>query len=95
MTPKWEVLLTWPFLVSVLVIGISAGFAIWLLLRWRERNKDETKSPQSYLKDFEEMRLGGDLSEAEYRNIRSLLDGKKTPPPRPTDASASMETGHG
>lgn len=92
MKSKWEVLFSGPFIVSVLVIGVISCFAIWLLLRWRERNKDETKSPQCYLKDFEEMRLGGDLSEAEYRNIRASLKGNKAGSSNTASASAQVES---
>ncbi len=68
---------TFMAMISVLVVVVVVWVAISLLLKWRERNNDEPESPESYLKDFEEMRLGGDLTEAEYRNIRALLDSKK------------------
>jgi hypothetical protein len=62
--------------LSVLVVGTIALIAISLLLKWRESNKRDLNLTQSSLKDFEEMRLEGDLSDAEYRNITALVRSK-------------------
>lgn len=57
--------------LSVLVVVVISAAAIWLLLKWRESTKNAFDSVQSCLKEFEEMRLEGDITDEEYRKIKA------------------------
>ncbi len=80
-------------IVSVLFVAIVSWYAVSLLLKWREQNNDDYNLAESCLKDFEEMRLGGDLTEAEYRNIKALFESKSKPTTQLTDSSESQAAG--
>ena len=67
-----------PVAAALSIAGILALslLAVWLLSKWRESSNDDFDATQASLKEFEEMRLGGDLTEEEYRNIKGLLANK-------------------
>lgn len=62
--------------LSVLALLIMCYVAYWLVVKVRDSSKNDLQLTPEVLKNFEEMRQEGDISEAEYRNIRSVL-GKK------------------
>ena len=74
----------WDFLSSTpaqLVLGIVVLMTLcfisyWVMVRLRDFSKDDASISQEVARNFEEMRLGGDLSDAEFRNIQSVI-GKK------------------
>ena len=74
-----------PVATALSIAGIIAvtAIAVWLLARLRESSNDDFDATQASLKEFEEMRLGGDLTEEEYRNIKGLLANEHVPK-RPT-----------
>ena len=80
-------------IASVLFVAIVAWLAISWLLKWREQNNGDYDLAESCLKDFEEMRLGGDLTEAEYRNIRALFESKSNTTRQSVDSSESQAAG--
>jgi hypothetical protein len=70
-----------PVAAGLSIAGIIAvtALAVWVLARWRESSNDDFDATQASLKEFEEMRLGGDLTEEEYRNIKGLLANERAP----------------
>ena len=75
--------------VSVLVTLLVIWLAVWLLLKYRESSINDIDVSAQSEKDFEEMRLQGQLSPEEYRNITSLLERKRsTSNPYESDADA-------
>ena len=60
------------------VIAVTA-VAVWVLARLRESSNDDFDATKASMKEFEEMRLGGDLTEEEYRNIKGLLANERAP----------------
>jgi uncharacterized membrane protein len=76
----------WDFLSST-PVQLTLGIVVLLILcfaayqyvaRLRDFSKDDMSITQEVARNFEEMRLGGDLSDAEFRNIQSVLGKKQT-----------------
>ncbi len=66
--------------ISVLGLAVVCAVAYFVLARLRDLSNQDRDSPADLLKNFEEMRQEGDINEAEFRNIQSLLesDSKRT-----------------
>ncbi len=69
------------FLALVVLVILSFK----LLVKLRDFSKDSSATPQDLVANFEEMRLEGDLSDAEFRRIQSVLGKKQAS--ETTDAS--------
>lgn len=63
--------------LSVLVLLALCTGAYFLLAKLRESNNNTQPVTEELLKNFEEMRQEGDISDLEYRNIRSVLGEKQ------------------
>lgn len=59
--------------LSVLGLMIVCAIAYFLLARLRDLSSNTHDSTAHLLKNFEEMRQEGDIDEAEFRNIQTLL----------------------
>ncbi len=59
--------------LSVLGLMVVSITAYWLLAKWRDLSSQDRNTSDDLLKNFEEMRQEGDIDEAEFRNIQSLL----------------------
>lgn len=60
--------------VSVLVAISAVG--VYLVLRFRESVRQDKKSSSDLLTDFRDLHDRGGLSQAEYKQIKSVLGGK-------------------
>ena len=80
--------LTWPVLwVGVLVILSSVGF--YALRKLRERIDNDQEATSDLLSNFRELHHQGDLSDAEFRTIKTALGAKlqAAPPDKSKDNS--------
>ena len=59
--------------LGVLILLTVCTVAIRLLSRLRDSNTEGDQTVEQLQKNFEEMRSGGYIDEAEFRNIASLL----------------------
>jgi uncharacterized membrane protein len=59
--------------LSVLGLMVVLGLAYFVLSRLRDSSIQDRTEPGELLKNFEEMRQEGDIDEAEFRNIQTLL----------------------
>jgi uncharacterized membrane protein len=88
----WDpVLFGWTMaLVAMLLVG---AFVIWLVDRWRKRNRDERLSSGDQLSEFRQLYEDGELSAEEYARVRGLLTGRmmqeleKAAPPEAPEAA--------
>ncbi|MFO1066186.1 MAG: hypothetical protein U0892_20185 [Pirellulales bacterium] len=67
--------------VSVIILLVAAfvGFRVAVYLRGAT-NKDDT-NVEALVRNFEELRRNGDMSDAEFRTITSVLGKKSTDEP--------------
>jgi hypothetical protein len=63
-------------ILSVLAVMLVSCLGYFLLERLRDSSKKGHSASTDLLTNFEEMRLQGDISDAEFRNIRSVLGSK-------------------
>jgi hypothetical protein len=59
--------------LGILILLAVCSVAFHLLSRLRDSTKQDVPMDELLRKNFEEMRSGGDINEAEFRNIASLL----------------------
>ena len=57
--------------VAVLLIMMAVGF--YVVRRFRDRIDDDRLTPSDLLTNFREMQHGGDISEKEFRTIKTVL----------------------
>ena len=62
--------------LGVLILLAVCWLAFYVMARLRESNAQDIPVHDLVVKNFEEMRSGGDISEAEFRKITSLLAEK-------------------
>ena len=67
---------TFHAVLGVLVLLAVCWLAIYVMSRLRGSNTQGVPIDDLVRKNFEEMRSGGYISDAEFRNITSLLEGK-------------------
>jgi hypothetical protein len=60
----------------MLVLGLVIALAVFALRRLRERIDKDEEQPGEMLSNFREMHLSGDLSDAEFRTIKTVLGAK-------------------
>jgi len=67
---------TFQAVLGVLILLAVCWLAIYVMARLRESNTQDEPLDEVVLKNFEEMRSGGDISDAEFRKLTSLLEEK-------------------
>ncbi len=72
---------TFQAVLGVLILLAVCSLAIYVMSRLRESNTQDVPLDQLVRKNFEEMRSGGDISDAEFRKLTSLLEEKPRRPP--------------
>ncbi len=60
--------------LAVLMVILAAGF--YLMRRFRDRTDDDRQTASDWLTNFGEMRHEGDISEKEFRTIKTVLGQK-------------------
>ena len=77
-TGIWKLLAspTLQTVLGVLILLAVCWLTIYVMARWRDSNSQDVPLDDLLRKNFEEMRSGGDISDAEFRNITSLLEEK-------------------
>jgi uncharacterized membrane protein len=60
--------------VAVLLIILACGY--YLVRRFREYSDDDRQTANQLLTNFREMHQEGDISEAEFRTIKTVLGAK-------------------
>jgi uncharacterized membrane protein len=74
--------------LGVLIVLTVSAIAFHLLSKLRGSNNQDHSTADLLQKNFEEMRSGGDISEAEFRRISaSLGQPASTPKQRPNDGN--------
>lgn len=63
--------------LSVLALLVICIAAYVILSKLRDLSNEDRPVAQELLKNFEEMRHEGDISDSEYRNIKSVLGEKR------------------
>lgn len=74
----WEFLNTTPaqlviWLTGLAVLTVTAGFVVQ---KFRDRNDDDRLDTNQLLTNFRDLHDEGDISEKEFRNIRTVLGEK-------------------
>jgi hypothetical protein len=64
---------TFQAVLGVLILLAVCAIAVRLLSRLRDSNSQDAPVDEMLRKNFEEMKSGGYIDEAEFRNIASLL----------------------
>ncbi len=79
--------------IGFLIVMVVSVSAYYLVAKLRDSNSNNHLDPETLQKNFEEMRSGGDIDEAEFRNIKALLAGAdpKSVPPRRNPAGAQSD----
>ena len=60
--------------ISVLMVIMAVGY--YLVRRFRDRIDDDRRTASDLLTNFREMRHEGDISETEFRTIKTVLGQK-------------------
>jgi uncharacterized membrane protein len=60
--------------VTVLLVMLAVGY--YLVRRFRDRIGNDRQSASDLLTNFREMHHGGDISESEFRTIKTVLGQK-------------------
>lgn len=66
-TPTAKVVLMLAVLVVLVIVGV------YVVLRFRGFNDDDVAEPQDVLTNFRELHERGDISDAEYRQLKTAL----------------------
>ena len=75
--------------LGVMIVLAVCWLAIYVMARLRDSNTQDVPLDDLIRKNFEEMRSGGTLTDAEFRNITSLLEEKPCRPSLPTSNPTS------
>lgn len=62
------------FLLAVCILGLALLFH--LLRRWREYSDDDLQTPDAMLSKFREMHSRGELSDEEFRKIKTDIKAR-------------------
>ena len=90
----WKLLSTPTFqaVLGVLILLAVCWLAIYVMARLRDSNTQDVPLHDLVQKNFEEMRSGGDISDAEFRKITTLLADKPRRPSLTTENPTSGAT---
>lgn len=58
------------------VLSVLVAVGLFVMKRFRDQSDDDKLKASELLTNFEEMHRGGDLSDAEYRTIKTALGVK-------------------
>jgi hypothetical protein len=75
--------------LGVLILLTVCAIAVYVLSKLRDSNTQDVPMDELLRKNFEEMRSGGDINEAEFRNIASLLAEQPRRSSQPTPKTSS------
>jgi uncharacterized membrane protein len=89
----------WDFLTSpvaqvvlwVVALLVLMAISYYLLRRYRDRIDEDVLGPNEWLDNYREMHAEGDISEGEFRKVRTVLDEKiqqELDPAEPDEASS-------
>lgn len=82
--------------LGVLILLTVCAIAIYVLSKLRDSNTQDEPMDDLIRKNFEEMRRGGVINEAEFRNIASLMAEpprrSSQPTPIPTDTPEAPQS---
>ena len=67
---------TFQAVLGVLILLAVCWIVVYVMARWRESNTQDVPLDEQVRKNFEEMRSGGDINDAEFRKLTSLLEEK-------------------
>ena len=72
------------------VVGVGAlwvlmAIAYYTLRRYRDRIDEDEQGSNEWLHNFREMRAEGDISESEFRRVRTVLDENVQQEPEPAE----------
>ena len=77
-----------PWTILLFAIVLAMAISVHVLGKWRGRADEDRDDRAQVLKNFQEMYERGDVSDKEFREIKSQLAGKV-----PAELSDSDETG--
>ncbi len=60
--------------IAVLLVMLAVGY--YVMRRFRDRSDDDRQTASDLLTNFREMRQEGDISEMEFRTIKTVLGRK-------------------
>lgn len=78
--------------LGLVVLSILTAIAYFVLAKLRDSNTDDQQIEDVLRKNFEEMRSEGDIDDQEFRKIKALLAGGKTPS-GPASLNSTPRTG--
>jgi uncharacterized membrane protein len=73
--------------VAILLVILAVGY--YLVRRFRDRIDDDRQTTSDWLTNFREMHHEGDISEAEFRTIKTVLGQKLQEEIRDTENEGS------
>jgi len=73
--------------VAILLVILAVGY--YLVRRFRDRIDDDRQTTSDWLTNFREMHHEGDISEAEFRTIKTVLGQKLQEEIRDTEDEGS------
>ncbi|MAZ94747.1 MAG: hypothetical protein CMJ73_01740 [Planctomycetaceae bacterium] len=91
----------WDFMtrpVTQVVLWMAAllilmAIAYYVLGRYRDRIDDDVRGPNEWLDNFREMHAEGDISEREFRKVKTVLDEKVQQEPDPAEPEEAGSDG--
>jgi len=69
--------------MAALMVLMAIGYSI--VRRFRDRIDEDVQDPNEWLDNFREMHAEGDISEGEFRKVKTVLDAKVQIEPGPAD----------
>jgi uncharacterized membrane protein len=75
--------------ISVAILLVILAVAYYLVRRFRDRIDDDRQTTSDWLTNFREMHHEGDISEAEFRTIKTVLGQKLQEEIRDTENEGS------
>ena len=70
------------WVVALLVLMAIVSYALG---RYRDRIDEDEQGPNEWLDNFREMHAEGDISESEFRKVRTVLDENVQQEPEPAE----------
>ena len=91
----------WDFMtrpVAQVVLWMAAllilmAIAYYVLGKYRDRIDDDVRGPVEWLDNFREMHAEGDISEGEFRKVKTVLDEKVQQEPDPAEPEEAGSDG--
>jgi len=77
--------------VAALLVLMTISY--YALRRYRDRIDDDVRGPNEWLVNFREMHAEGDISEREFRKVKTVLDEKVEQEPDPAEPEKAGSDG--